>query len=72
LCVKAGGWLPGDPILPELIRQNRKEYVEALKIADASLATELFDLSALHALLSRLVQQQMQSAGITPAPSNGQ
>jgi Fic family protein len=38
LCVKSGGWLPGAPILPELLRQNRLEYVSALQAADQSLA----------------------------------
>jgi hypothetical protein len=36
LCCKAGGWLPGNPILPELLRQNRPAYVAALQKADAS------------------------------------
>jgi Fic family protein len=36
LCLKSGGLLRGDPILPELIRQHRDEYVGALKAADRS------------------------------------
>lgn len=28
LCVKFGGPLPGAPILPELIRRDREQYVE--------------------------------------------
>ena len=34
LCIKAGAWLGGKVILPELIRRNREEYIEALKHAD--------------------------------------
>lgn len=62
LCMKLGGWLPGDPILPELIRANRPEYVQALKAADASQAAGSLDLSVLHAFLSRLLEEQMASA----------
>ena len=35
LCVKIGGFPGGDPILPELIRQNRAEYIQHLRFADA-------------------------------------
>lgn len=34
LCLKYGQWLPGEPILPILISQNRERYVECLQIAD--------------------------------------
>ena len=64
LCMKAGGWLPGEPILPELIRANRDEYVAALKAADASAAAGVPDLSVLHAFLTRLINEQL--AGATP------
>jgi len=59
LCLKAGHWLPGDVLLPELIRQNRPEYVAALKHADASLIAGPLDLSVLHGLLSRLLAEQL-------------
>lgn len=36
LCLKAGGTLPGSKTLPELICDNRQEYVDALKVADMS------------------------------------
>lgn len=63
LCLKLGGWPGGDPILPELIRQNRTEYVGILQAIDANLATKgQLDLSALHEFLSRLLDQQMASA----------
>lgn len=64
LCLKAGAWLPGDVLLPELLRRDRPEYVAALKHADASLPTGQLDLSALHALVSRLLIEQLP-----PAPS---
>lgn len=62
LCLKSGAWLPGETILPELIRANREEYVLALKAADASLPTPPLDLSQLHALLQRLIGEQIASA----------
>lgn len=58
LCVALGGWLPGEVILPELLRRNRPEYVAALKLADASVQTGL-DLSVLHKLVSRLLNEQL-------------
>ncbi len=61
LCIAAGGWLSGTTILPELLRQNRDEYVEALKAADSSAAGAL-DLSILHNLMSRLLDEQLASA----------
>ena len=65
LCVKFGGWLRGAPILPELLVQNRDEYVQALKTADASLSTGSVDLAPLHELLTLLLQQQLSST-VTP------
>src|SRR3954468_22425030 len=61
LCIAAGGWLPGETILPELIRQNHDEYTDALVAVDASLAAGVFDLSALHAFVSRLIEEQLNS-----------
>ena len=63
LCVKSGGWLRGQTILPELLRQNRDEYVQALRQADASLRIGAVDLSALHGLVSRLLETQMAGVG---------
>ena len=63
LCLRAGGWLPGAPILPDLIVQNRDEYVQALKATDASYAAGAgLNLHALHSLLARLLEQQIQSS----------
>ena len=65
LCLKSGGWLPGQKLLPERLMENRPEYVEALKAADASLLTGL-DLRVLHAMISRLLDEQMASAESGP------
>jgi len=59
LCLKAGGWLRGSPILPELIKRNRDEYVQALQAVDASLFAGALDISVLHAFLARLLEQQL-------------
>lgn len=67
LCLKAGGWIQGEPILPELLKQNRPEYVAALKAADASARAGSVDLSVLHALLTRLLEVQTQSVPAEPA-----
>ncbi|MPS30528.1 MAG: cell filamentation protein Fic [Alcaligenaceae bacterium] len=69
LCVKAGGWLPGNRILPELLRENRDEYVEALRAADASLATGPLDLTLLHRMIERLLAQQLAEAGVLVPPA---
>ena len=64
LCLKAGYWLPGSPILPELIRRERQRYVQALKIADNSFAAGNLDLAPLHQLLSELLAEQLKN--VTP------
>jgi hypothetical protein len=68
LCIKLGGWLRGDTILPELLRQNREPYVAALKHADASLATGTLDIGPLHALVTQLLDQQLATAPENGAP----
>jgi hypothetical protein len=64
LCAKVGRLLPGNVILPELLRQNRDEYVAALKVVDSSIVSGDLNLSVLHALISRLLEEQLASAGI--------
>lgn len=59
LCVKEGGWLPGEIILPELLRQNRDEYVKALQSVDQSVRDGKLDLSSLHDLVTRLLNKQL-------------
>jgi Fic family protein len=67
LCLAAGGLLPGTVILPELIRANRKEYCDALQLGHDSFAAGALDLSVLHALVSRLLDEQLKSASPQPA-----
>lgn len=55
VCLKYGVWLPGDPILPETLKQHRKEYVDALKIADA-----VNDKSRLQLLIAKLLYEQLR------------
>ena len=68
ICVKVGGWLPGTTILPELIRREHKDYVAALQHADASMKTGTLDLGPLHALLTKLLEEQIKAAGVPPSP----
>lgn len=58
LCVHAGGWLRGKTILPELLRQNHDEYCAALQLAHDSFAQGNLDLSVLHAMVIRLLDEQ--------------
>jgi Fic family protein len=57
LCMKMGGWLKGDVILPDLLRRDRDDYVAALKAVDKSLQAK-FDLSPLYNLLVKLLNEQ--------------
>jgi Fic family protein len=51
LCLKAGALLPGETILPELIKLNREEHVVALQRAHDTFAqTGNPDLQPLHAI----------------------
>ena len=61
LCLSANGWLPGEPIVPELLRANREEYVQALKFADRNPQFPS-GLAPLHSLLTRLLDQQLKAA----------
>ena len=68
LCVKSGGLLAGTTILPELIRRDRTDYVAALQAADNSVKVGQLDMSVLHALLTRLIQEQLNSVAPQPPP----
>ncbi len=68
ICLASKAWLPGEVILPELLRRNRDEYVQALKDVDASMRAGAIDLSALHGLVTRLLSEQM-APFITPSPA---
>ena len=64
LCVKIGRWLPGQIIVPELLRQNRDRYIDALKQADKSVTGGNIDklFAPLIQLLSEFLQKQFDSA----------
>jgi Fic family protein len=61
LCVKLETWLPGTTILPELICRDRANYVVALQQLDESYVKGTLDLTPLHALLSNLLNEQINS-----------
>lgn len=63
LCVKYGGLLHGDKIVPERIRENRKPYYEALKSADRAWADGNLDLTELEAYLADLLDRQLTNGG---------
>ena len=63
ICLKAGGLLPGAPLLPELIWQNRPALVEHLRAADAG------DLGGLDNFVTQLLAEQINNA---PPPPQGQ
>jgi hypothetical protein len=63
LCLRVGGWIDMDVLLPELIRANRPEYVAALKHADSTVQNGVHDLAPLHAMLTRLLDEHTTPAG---------
>ncbi|MCE6951687.1 Fic family protein [Cereibacter sphaeroides] len=58
VCTRLGGWLPGDTILPTLLKAD-PQYEPALRAADPN-----GDLTQLHALIQRLLREQLASAGV--------
>ena len=62
LCVKYGGLLHGNKIVPERIRENRKPYYDALKAADRAWANGNLDLTELEAYLANLLTDQLSDA----------
>ena len=64
LCVKFGGWLPGHPILPDLLKRHRDEYIAALRHADrmeADPARTGSPTERLERLVRRLLAEQAAS-----------
>lgn len=73
LCVKAQQWLPGTTILPELIKRERTRYESGLQHADRSYAANALDLGPIHALLSELLNEQINGAShsaVAPQTAN--
>lgn len=65
LCVKAGGLLPGTKILPQLLKESRDQYVNALKQADAKYAQQESNeeiLAPLTDLIQNLLGIQLSTA----------
>lgn len=61
LCTKFNGLIPGEKIIPELIRENRDEYVNALREADNHWHNGNLDLTRLDDYLASLLDQQLDS-----------
>lgn len=61
LCLKGGGWLPGDKILPELIRRERPRYCIALQHAHVSASQGILDLKPLFDLVTELITEQLST-----------
>lgn len=60
LCLRYGGFIPGDTIVPERIRANRTPYYDALKAADTSYHDiGQYDVSDLSSYLKNLMQAQI-------------
>jgi len=67
LCQKSGFWLPGNPIIPELIRASRPEYCALLRDADASAKGDgTTNLDGLVTYLGRLLKDQLSTVGKSP------
>ena len=63
LCVGYGGVLPGTPILPALIRENRDDYVQILRNVDSAYARgDEAWLLPLTEFVGRLLEEQLRSA----------
>lgn len=71
LCCKLGGLLSGERILPELLRENRAEMVDALKAVDQSAQGGPPKLEPLHAIISRLLNEQLATATDGMSGSSG-
>ena len=63
LCLKMGGWLPGNVILPEALRQQefRERYIQTLRHADDTAQVGAVDLGPMAQLLLDLLGRQLAS-----------
>lgn len=62
ICMKFGALLPGKKIVPERIRENRKEYYAALKAADIAWDNGDLNVSQLATYLEGLLKAQLSEA----------
>ncbi|MEO1303420.1 MAG: Fic family protein [Pseudomonadota bacterium] len=62
MCQSIGYWLPGHPIVPELIKNTRDEYCHLLRDADAKVTSgNLTELAPIANYLGRLLKAQLGS-----------
>ncbi|MER0236561.1 Fic family protein [Fulvimarina sp. MAC8] len=59
ICMKEGRLLPGRKIIPERIREDRRPYYDALKVADLAYEKGQYDVTALANYLQRLLREQL-------------
>ena len=62
LCVRSGVLLPGNRIVPERIRDSRRDYETALAAADRAWDEGHLDFSEMEAYLSGLLQAQLEDS----------
>ena len=63
VCVKSGGLIQGEPILPTLIRERHEEYRKLLRSTDREAENGNPDyLNGLRDFVARLVERQLRSA----------
>ncbi|MEM8944550.1 MAG: Fic family protein [Planctomycetota bacterium] len=62
ICMRCGSLLPGKKTVPERIRENRPEYVEALRDADRHWANGQFNVDRLADYLAKLLQDQLSES----------
>jgi len=59
MCLRYGGLLPGNKIVPERIRENRQPYYDALKAADQKWNEGQLDVRELAEYLEGLLEAQL-------------
>jgi Fic family protein len=64
LCVRSGALLPGRKIVPERIRESRREYEAALAAADRAWDAGNLDFSEMEDYLASLLQAQLEDDGL--------
>jgi Fic family protein len=62
LSVRYGKLLPGTPTIADRIVENRQPYYDALDLADAAWVSGRVDVSAMEALLEKLLRLQLLAA----------
>ena len=64
LCQSSEMWLPGAPVLPELIRNDRQQYCRLLQLADEKATDDGWSggLTELEIFLEKLLKVQLETA----------